>query len=67
MSYAAVEQKLRDLPEDCLDELAAYMDFLQFRRKRASEENGDFSRYFGAVRTLEDGMEMQRRLRDEWN
>ena len=69
MSYAAVEEKLRNLPEDCLDEIAAYIDFLLFRRKQAMnlDKSGDLSKYFGSIKTLGDGMEVQRQMRDEWN
>ena len=68
MSYAAVEQKLRDLPEDCMDDIAEYIDFLLFRRRKGMgrEADRDLSGYFGAVKTLGDGLTAQRRMRDEW-
>lgn len=67
MSYAIAAQKLRELPEESLDELIEYIDFLQFRGKKAAERTSGsgFSRFFGTVKTLDDGMEIQRRMRDE--
>ena len=69
MSYTVAAQKLKDLPEECLDEVVEYMDFLQFRRKSRLERTsgGDLSRFFGALKNLDDGMRMQRRMRDEWD
>ena len=69
MSYAAIEKKLRDLPEDCLDEIAVYIDFLLFRRNQEAtqESDSDLSKYFGRIKTLGDGLEVQRQMRDEWN
>lgn len=66
MSYAAVERELRTHPEDCKDELAEYMDILLYRRRKGTGREADLSRFFGSVKTLEDGLSMQRQMRDEW-
>ena len=50
MSYATLESQLKLLPEDCLDEVAKYVDFILFRRNKTKTqtEKTDLSQFFGA-------------------
>lgn len=71
MTYAVLEEKLKLMPEECLKELLEYADYLLFRYpKRHQEEddsqNGDFEEFFGTM-DLGDGLELQKRWRDEWD
>ena len=67
---AMIEEKLRVLPSDCLEDLSAYIDFLLYRRSIESQR-GDaqpvFGSYYGKLPSLPDGLTLQRESRDEWN
>ena len=69
MSYATLEFQLKLLPEDCLDEVAKYVDFILFRRNKTKTqtEKTDLSQFFGSIKNLPDGLEMQRSMRDGWD
>ena len=68
-TYAAIENKLRNIPEEYLSEISEYLDFLIFRDNRDREPAADRNvrQFFGSVRSLGDGLEMQRQMRDAWN
>ena len=67
MSYATIEEQLRSLPEEYLDEISSYIEFIVFKHQLKEEKKQDLSEYFGSVTTLSDGMDVQRILRDEWD
>ena len=69
MSHATLEKQIQSLPEDCLDEVANYIEYVLFRRKakKETDQSADLSKFFGSVPGLADGMDFQRRARDEWN
>lgn len=67
MSYATIEEQLRSLPEEYLDEISSYIEFIVFKHQLKEEKKQDLSEYFGSVTTLSDGMDVQRSLRDEWD
>ena len=67
MSYAALEEKVRLLPEDCLDEVADYIEFILLRHDRAHAEKSDLSQFFGLLKNKRVGLEMQKVMRNEWN
>lgn len=67
MSYATIEEQLRSLPEEYLDEISSYIEFIVFKHQMKEEKKHDLSEYFGSVTTLSDGMDTQRSLRDEWD
>lgn len=67
---AMIEEKLRALPPDCLEDLSAYIDFLLYRRSMASQRvdaQSVFGSYYGKLPSLPDGLTLQRESRDEWN
>ena len=39
MSYATVERQIRVLPEECLEEVSGYIEFLMFRQKKAKDNH----------------------------
>ena len=69
MSYAILEKQIRALPEEYLDEVSSYIEFLLFRlkEKKDSAISEDKSSYFGSLPQMPDGMKLQRSARDEWN
>ena len=69
MSYATLEKKIKQLPEAYLDEVSDYIEYILFKinAPKKDEKPADLSKHFGAVKFKEDGLEMQRRMRDEWD
>ncbi|MBR1497934.1 MAG: hypothetical protein IJ617_09930 [Oscillospiraceae bacterium] len=69
MDYTAIQNKLRCVPENYLPEIDEFIDFLLFRAEQSQEAPGkpDFSKYYGSIKSLGDGLEIQRKMRDEWN
>ncbi len=69
MSYATLEKKLKLIPEAYLDEVSDYIEFLLFKINVPKEDDTktDLSEYFGSVKMKEDGLDIQRRMRDEWD
>ena len=69
MTYASLTKKIKSLPEECLDEIDNYIDFVLFKAKKNSKTrpNKNMEKYFGAVSVKEDGLAFQKDIRDEWN
>ena len=69
MSYATLEKQIHSLPEDCLDEVANYIEYVLFRQKakKKADQSTDLTEFFGSITGLADGMDFQRRARDEWD
>ena len=68
MSYAAVEKQIQAVPEEYLDEVSEYIDYILFKvsKKKAKDSKGTAA-YFGSFERPVDGMEAQRSMRNEWN
>lgn len=68
MSFTMLEKQLRALPEEYYEEISQYVEYLMFRHENRKKSNTPpvDSNYFGSLKTLSDGMEMQRTARDEW-
>jgi hypothetical protein len=69
MSYETLAERIRLLPEDCLDEISNYVEFIIFRRKSQKDKmkDVDLKMFFGSVKSLPDGLKLQRSMRDEWD
>lgn len=69
MSYAKLEEQIRALPEEYLDEVSRYVEFVLFRyeQRKPKSEKEDLGQFFGSLSNLSDGMDFQRRVRDEWD
>ena len=70
ITSAVIEEKLKTLPADCLEDLSAYIDFLLYRRSVTSQRMAEQTppgSYYGKLPSLPDGLTFQRELRDEWN
>ena len=69
MSYDTLERQIRLLPEDCLEDVSQYIEFVIYRMQLRKEKNQtcDMSSYFGILKKMPDGLEMQRGLRNEWD
>jgi hypothetical protein len=68
MSYATLEAQIKTLPEDCLEEVSRYIEFVLFKNEQKSmEEESDLSSFFGSVKSFPDGLSFQREARNEWD
>ena len=68
MIYAAVEEQIHSVPEEYLNEIAEFIDYILFKAEKNKTENtAKTSSYFGCLKNPIDGMAFQRNVRDEWN
>ncbi len=68
MSYVTIKDRIQAVPEEYLDEVSEYIDFILFKVSKKKENASEgTSRFFGAIRKPIDGMEIQRSMRNEWN
>ena len=69
MSYDTLEKQIRMLPEDCLDDVSHYIEFLIYRLQLRSKKQQapDLSEFYGILKNMPDGLEAQRELRNEWD
>lgn len=67
MNYTELEKQLRNFPEDCMEEISRYVEYLLYRQKAGKNKESNLKNYFGRGESLPDGLDLQRKLRDEWN
>ncbi len=67
MTYTALEKKIRNLPEDCLEEVSHYVEYLLYRQETGKRKETNLNGYFGSMENLPDGLGLQRKCRDEWD
>ena len=69
MSYTTVEKQIHSVPEEYLDEVAEFIDYVLFKanKKKAADTPNDTSEYFGSITRPIDGLKVQRGMRDEWD
>ena len=69
MSYDTLEKQIRLLPEDCLEDVSRYIEFILYSLQSRSKKQPapDLSDYFGIMKNMPDGLEAQRRMRNEWD
>ncbi len=68
MSYNAVVEQLKLVPNEYLDDILRYISNI-LKGQKKSEQGGKprrkFAKYFGTM-DLGDGLEMQKQMREEW-
>ena len=69
MSYTVLEDQIRALPEEYLEEVSHYIEYILFREQQLKAESSAHTHqdYFGSLKNLPDGMAAQRSMRSEWN
>ena len=69
MTYASLTKKIKSLPEECLDEIDNYIDFVLYKSKKTHKRRSDkdMAKYFGCISCKEDGLAFQKEIRNEWN
>ncbi len=69
MSYDTMVEQIKAVPQECLEEIENYIQFVLYRYTLTVKTNKDknLSKYFGTVNFQKDGLSIQKELRNEWN
>lgn len=69
MSYDAMVEQIKAVPQEYLSEIENYIQFILYRYGHSVEakKNTDLSKYFGAVNFKKDALSIQKEFRNEWN
>ena len=68
MSYVTINERIQAVPEEYLDEVSEYIDYILFKvSKKKKDSSNSTSSFFGIIRRPIDGMEIQRSMRNEWD
>ena len=69
MVYAEIEKQIHSVPEEYLNEISEFIDYILFKaNKTKNEESQDsLAVCFGSIGKKLDGLEIQKALRNEWN
>ena len=65
MTYSAIESQIRSLPEEYLDEVSDYIEYILFKANKNKVRSKNSSSYFGSIGNSVDGLEFQRNIRNE--
>lgn len=68
MSYDAVIEQVKSVPEEYLDDISRYIRLIlngNARQNVDQKKNGKFEKYFGTM-DLGDGLAIQKQMRGEW-
>ncbi|MBO5731877.1 MAG: hypothetical protein J6R67_11810 [Treponema sp.] len=69
MSYETILEQIKAVPEECLDEIAEMITFILYRYEQRISDvavERSMDKYFGTI-DLGDGLELQRKMRSEWD
>ena len=68
MSYVTIEKQIQSVPEEYLEEVSMYIDYVLFKAGKKKEKTAkSTSAFFGCIKRPMDGLEIQRSMRNEWN
>jgi hypothetical protein len=69
MNTSRLEKKLRSFREEHYDEVSQYIEYLMVQQENGKKANSSpaAETYFGSLKNLPDGMDLQRSERNEWN
>ena len=69
MSYETMVEQIKLVPQECLEEIENYIQFVLYRNTLSvkSNTNKNLSKYFGTVNFPRDGLFIQKEMRNEWN
>ena len=69
MSYDSMVEQIKSVPQECLEEIENYIQFVLYRYAltEKNNKNKNLSKYFGAVDFNKDGLSIQKEMRNEWN
>ena len=69
MSYDSMVEQIRAVPQECLEEIENYIQFVLYRHALSLNNSKDknLAKYFGSVDFKKDGLSIQKEMRNEWN
>lgn len=69
MSYETMIAQIKSVPQECLDDVANYIQFILYRHNQnVKEKRGkNLAKYFGSVKFTRDALAVQKEMRNEWN
>ena len=69
MSYEAMVEQIKTVPQECLVDIENYIQFVLYRYNLncRTEKNKNSSKYFGSVNFNKDALVLQKEMRDEWS
>ena len=69
MSYDAMVEQIKTVPQKCLVDIENYIQFVLYRYNLncRTEKNKNLSKYFGSVKFNKDALVLQQEIRNEWN
>ena len=69
MSYDSMVEQIKAVPQEYLEEIENYIQFVLYRYTLSgkSNKNKNLSKYFGTVNFQKDGLSIQKEMRNEWN
>ncbi len=69
MSYDAMVEQIKAVPQECLADIENYIQFVLYRYNQnvKNDNTPNLSKYFGSVNFQKDGLLIQKEMRDEWN
>ncbi len=69
MSYDSMVEQIKSVPQECLEEIENYIQFVLYRYTLTVKANQEknLSKYFGSVNFKKDGLSIQKEMRNEWN
>lgn len=69
MSYETMVEQIKLVPQECLEEIENYIQFVLYRNTLSvkSNTNKNLSKYFGTANFPKDGLFIQKEMRNEWN
>ena len=69
MSYETMVEQIKLVPQECLEEIENYIQFVLYRNTLSvkSNTNKNLSKYVGTVNFPKDGLFIQNAMRNEWN
>lgn len=69
MSYETMVEQIKAVPQECLEEIENYIQFVLYRHTLTAKnnKNKNLSKFFGSVSFQKDGLAIQKEMRNEWN
>ncbi|MBQ4513844.1 MAG: DUF2281 domain-containing protein [Anaerolineaceae bacterium] len=69
MTYRTLERRIQEVPEEYLNEIADYVEYILYKINHRKTEDSDkeVSAYFGSIKRPMNGLEIQKELRNDWN
>lgn len=69
MTYRTLERRIQEVPEEYLNEIADYVEYILYKINHRKTEDSDkeVSVYFGSIKRPMNGLEIQKELRNDWN